>query len=454
MNKLLNIFLPLVLALCTLTFASESLLSSTAKINLHQGSNLTNLLPAGSHHGCAAADDQEHIDLDALLKLAEENKKLLSQDQPVLDKKTKILQANNAHYQSLQRQVLPEGKVKFADCLETTYEYEDEPENELNPLLLQAINENRADDVEKLLDDGADIDCKTKYSVSALALSAKSANLEIFKLLLTKNPTIQGENSYSETILHQAVKGNNPKIISALLGTKQLPKKYLAHKSAFDETPLKLAIRNRNPAIFAQLLKVGAQLQDSDLVDEEIMPAIQEQIIRARSSTEQKTLNKQFLDVVKSSDTCSVINYICNGANVNARDDLGETALMLACASANEDAVEQLVKLGADLDAQNYFGAATATHQAIQAACLPVIKKLVSAGTSLTIKDQNNSTPVMLAKQINKNSPSHINLEIENYLSQVEARRKLSRKLFSTSIGLSIGVGAAMAAYSIWQKLR
>ena len=455
MNKLLNIVLPLVLALCIPTFASESLLSSRNKITLHQGSNLPNLLPAGSHQRCVVADDQELKALDALLELAEKNKKSLSQDQPVLNKKLKILQANNAHHQSFQRQELPiEGKVKFAECLETMHEYEKVAENELNPHLLQAIEQNSLDQVEKLLDDGADIDCKTKYSVSALALSARSANLEIFKLLLTKNPIIQGENSYSETILHQAVKGNNPKIISALLGTKQLPIKYLVHKSALDETPLKLAIRNSNPAIFAQLLKVGAKIQDFDLIDEEIVPAIQEQIVRAKSNPQQKVLNKQFLDVVKTSDTCSVINYVCNGADINARDDLGETALMIAVKSENEDTIEQLIKLGADVNRQNYFGGVTATHQAVQAACLPIIKKLVSSKADLTIKDQNNLTPVMLAQQINQNVESQINRDIEQYLLQVEARRKLSQKLFSTSIGLSIGVGAVMAVYSIWQKSR
>jgi ankyrin repeat protein len=442
-KKLLKIVLSLVLPVA----ASDML-----KFKKHKKDS------AGAEHFASELTPEAHIqlehnNLDKLLKLAEQNKALNTSSK--LDKKIKIFQANTAHAQSLLQQGLPiESKLKFAENLVTRHEYEEAPENELNPLLLQAILQNSHDQVEKLLDDGADVDCKTKFSVSALALSAKSANLEIFKLLLTRNPAIQGENSYSETILHQACKGNNPKIISALLGTKQLPKKYLDHISAFEETPLKLAIRNSNPAIFAQLLKVGAQLQDSDLVDEEIMQAIQEQIIRARSSTEQKTLNKQFLDVVKSSDTSSIINYVCNGADVNARDDLGETALMIAVKSENEDTIDQLLKLGANINAQNYFGGVTATHKAVQSACLPIIKKLVSSKADLTIKDDNQLTPIMLAQQINRGAKSQIHNDIEQYLLQVDVRRKLYKKLFSASIGLSIGVGATLTAYSIWQKSR
>lgn len=429
MKKLINIILSIVLVASIQTFASEVPRLKSNNLDLN--------------------------DLDVLLELAEKNKKLLNQDQPVLDKKMKILQANTVHYQNLQRQGLPiEGKVRFDDSLVTRYEYDEAPENELNPLLLQAINENRADDVEKLLEDGAEVDCKTESGHAAIDLSARLSNLNIFKLLLTKNPKIQGENKHGETILHHAVKGNDPKIISSLLGTKQLPKRYLDHKSHLDETPLKLAIRNNNPAIFAQLLKVGAQIKDSDLADEEIMPAIREQIVRAKSSPQQKTLNKQFLDVVKTSDTYSVINYVCNGADINARDDLGETALMLACASANEEIIEQLLKLGADVNAQNYFGGSTATHQAVKSACLPIIKKLATAGADLTVKDHQNLTPVMFAQQINQRSPCDVNRDIEQYLLQVEAKRKYSQKLFSTSIGLSIGVGAVMAVYSIWQKSR
>lgn len=453
MKKLLNFVLFLVSTAVRYSVASERSLELRDKIVPHQGSKQPNFQASGLQKASAANVYLELHGLDELLELAKKNK--LSQEAPKLDKKTKILQANAVYLESLQHRGLPiESKVQFADNLVTRHEYEEAPENELNPLLLQAINENSHDQVEKLLDDGADVDCKTKLGVAALGLSAKVANLEIFKLLLTRNPAIQGESSYSETILHQAVKGNNPKIISALLGTKQLPKKYLDHKSAFDETPLKLAIRNSNPAIFAQLLKVGAQLQHSDLVDEEVMPAIQEQIICARSSTEQKTLNKQFLDVVKSSDTSSIINYVCNGADVNARDDLGETALMIAVKSENEDTIDQLLKLGANINAQNYFGGVTATHKAVQSACLPIIKKLVSSKADLTIKDDNQLTPIMLAQQINRGAKSQIHNDIEQYLLQVDVRRKLYKKLFSASIGLSIGVGATLTAYSIWQKSR
>jgi ankyrin repeat protein len=441
-NKILNIILSLVLPAA----ASDMLTSQKHEKDSTGAEHFSSeLMPA-------AYVQLEHNNLDELLKLAEQNKALNTSGK--LDKKIKILQANTAHAQSLLHQGLSiEGKVKFNDNL-LRHEYEAEPENDLNPLLLQSIKEDRPELVAQLLEDGADVDCKNEFGFAALGISARMANPEIFKLLLSKNPKIHGESKTGETILHYAVKGNNPKIISALLGTKQLPKLYLDHNSNLDETPLKLAIRNNNPAIFAQLLKVGAQIKDSDLKHEDLIPAINEQISRSKSSTQQKTINKQFLDVAKSSDTSSIINYVCNGADVNARDDLGETALMIACGAANEDTIEQLIKLGANVNLQNYFGGFTATHQAVQSACLPVIKKLVSSKADLTIKDQNSLTPITLAQQINRDSKNQVHNDIEQYLLQAEASRKLAKKLFSASIGLSIAVGAAIASYSIWQKSR
>jgi ankyrin repeat protein len=442
MNKqILKIILSLVLPAA----ASDALTSRRLKID---STNANLVMQNFTPETTPAA----HAQLDALLELAEQNKAFNTSSK--LDKKTKILQANADHAESLPRQGLPiEGKVKFNDSL-LRHEYEAEPENDLNPLLLQAIKEDRPELVAQLLDDGADVDCKNEFGVAALGISARMANLEIFKLLLSKNPKIQGESKTGETVLHYAVKGNNPKIISALLGTKQLPKLYLDHISNLDETPLKLAIRKNNPAIFAQLLKVGAQIKDSDLKNEDLIPAINEQISRAKSSTEQKTINKQFLDVAKSSDTSSIINYVCNAADVNARDDLGETALMIAVKLENEDTIDQLLKLGANINAQNYFGGVTATHQAVQSACLPIIKKLVSSKADLTIKDDNQLTPIMLAQKINRDAKNQVHNDIEQYLLQAEASRKLYKKLFSASIRLSIVVGATLTAYSIWLKSR
>lgn len=450
MNKqILKIILSLVLPAA----ASDALTSHRLKIDSTDANHAwQDFTPETAPAAHAQTVHLEYHNLDALLKLAEQNKDLNTSSK--LDKKTKILRANAAHAASLLCQGLPiEGKVKFNDSLHR-HEYEAKPANDLNPLLLQAIKEDRPELVAQLLEDGADVDCKNEFGVAALGISARMANPEIFKLLLSKNPKIQGESKTGETVLHYAVKGNNPKIISALLGTKQLPKLYLDHNSNLDETPLKLAIRNNNPIIFAQLLKVGAQIKESDLINEEIIPAIREQIIRAKSSTQQKTINKQFLEVAKSSDTSSIINYVCNGADINARDDLGETALMIAVKLENEDTIDQLLKLGANINAQNYLGGVTATHQAVQSACLPIVRKLVSKGADLTIKDNNQLTPIMLAQQIKREAKNQVHNDIEQYLLQAEASRKLYKKIFSASIGLSIVVGATLTAYSIWQKSR
>lgn len=359
----------------------------------------------------------------------------------------------------MRRQVLPkglpkglpiEGSVRFAENNPHLFEYAPEPENEFNGMLLQAIRDNQFEQAEKALADGAEIDCKTEQDVTALGLAARLAREEIFKLLLRHEPKIVGEDRLGNTILLQAVHGDNAGIISALVQSQKLPKKYLDQKNNHAESPLKLAARNGNPAIFAQLLKLGAQIKD-DFCQQALIPCIEQQISRALESSQKKDLNKQFLNVVKGSDVSSVLNYVCNGADINARDDLGETALMVAVRLANDDTIDELIKLGAKINAQNYFGGMTALHQAVQYDRLPAVKLLTSSRADLSILDSNGYTPVMLAQQLSKDS-SKQGRDIEQYLRRIKARQDLYKKLFNVSMGLSVGIGATVGIYSIYQK--
>lgn len=63
-----------------------------------------------------------------------------------------------------------------------------------------------------------------------------------------------------------------------------------------------------------------------------------------------------FLELCKSGDAKKVEQAIMNGANVNAKDNNGWTALMLVTLNNHAETAELLLKHGADVDAKNNYG--------------------------------------------------------------------------------------------------
>ena len=66
--------------------------------------------------------------------------------------------------------------------------------------------------------------------------------------------------------------------------------------------------------------------------------------------------DSKFVELCKSGDAARVEEVIIDGANVNAKDNYGETALMCATCLNNNEKVELLLKHGADVNAKDNFG--------------------------------------------------------------------------------------------------
>jgi Ankyrin repeats (3 copies) len=94
---------------------------------------------------------------------------------------------------------------------------------------------------------------------------------------------------------------------------------------------------------------------------------------------------------------------IAAGANLEAKNDLGETPLALACKHGHLDSVRILVNAGADINAKDNNGK-TPLALAIegQRENEEVVKVLIQAGADINAQDNVGNTPLMKAIQLRK----------------------------------------------------
>jgi len=100
---------------------------------------------------------------------------------------------------------------------------------------------------------------------------------------------------------------------------------------------------------------------------------------------------------VKWSHTDLVKLLINNGADVNATNKLGDTSLIEAAKENNKDVVALLVDAGSDIDAQQGLFLNTSLHWAAEKGHKPVVQLLIESGASVDSKNRRGETPVDLA---------------------------------------------------------
>jgi ankyrin repeat protein len=88
---------------------------------------------------------------------------------------------------------------------------------------------------------------------------------------------------------------------------------------------------------------------------------------------------------------------LSRGADVNAKDLIGETALLFAVINNNQKCVDQLLAGGADPNAQTTPQGTTPLLQATEFGRIGIVRSLLAAGADVNLPDAQGSTPLMLA---------------------------------------------------------
>jgi len=104
-------------------------------------------------------------------------------------------------------------------------------------------------------------------------------------------------------------------------------------------------------------------------------------------------------DAAMEGHAACVREFIANGANPNAVDEVGKTALHLACFVGGPDVldVRVLIDAGANMDAADSYNR-TPMHTAAFFGRQPTVLGLVNAGANFDAVDRSGRTPLQLAK--------------------------------------------------------
>jgi ankyrin repeat protein len=129
-----------------------------------------------------------------------------------------------------------------------------------------------------------------------------------------------------------------------------------------------------------------------------LMPAIgtygAEQIYSAGNFY--RDLNTALFDVINRGLGKEALVLIQQGANIEARDRSGNTALLLAATTARSKLVKELIEMGANINHQNLIGS-TAILQAASADRGKNVAILLEAGAEFNVRNNKGLTPITAA---------------------------------------------------------
>ena len=122
--------------------------------------------------------------------------------------------------------------------------------------------------------------------------------------------------------------------------------------------------------------------------------------------------DEDFVELCKNGTVQEIRSELLKGANPNAKNDNGVTALMLAAGNNfNSEVLSLLLKAGADVNAKNQWGG-TALMEVVRFNPPVVVSILLKAGADVNAKNNSGGTTLMAAAAKNKD-PEVISLLLE-----------------------------------------
>jgi ankyrin repeat protein len=315
--------------------------------------------------------------------------------------------------------------------------------NEGQTALFMAVAGNKKEVTELLLANKADVNVRTRSDISILDKTVELGALNLVKLLLSRGAAINAKRRTGMTALVQAIAAGNEQLVEFFLSQhadaniryeakfldgpdQPNPQGYQGINLRTQLTPLMLAAHDGNPSIARHLLKAGAEV---NAVDGGGVTALHWAVKRDR---------KELVDFLLEA-----------GAEPNTKDRLGLTPLWTAASLGRESVVRALLERGARPNLPDEIESPLSV--AVRYRHKEVIELLLERGADLAAADQRGQTALDVAKakqqvavERGRNLPSIGEDELVALLRSRGASEFTPRKGFITYCRISHGVNFAI----------
>ncbi len=362
----------------------------------------------------------------------------------------------------------------------------------------KGLLDRRAETAKLLINHGIDVNAKLKYDGStALIWAAFLGDVELAKLLLDKGADVDSGLTDGRTPLLCAVTGSlgtrplkklgslsdatagnqsKPQVATSLAGRQiEVAKLLLDHKAdtnaklADGATALMWASILGQTEMVKLLLEHGA---DADLGLSDGSTPLQWAALYDRTGVVKLLAQHGGKGALAAAASIGlrdqVLSLLDEGADVNAKDALGTTALMACSRGGNPETTGLLLDMGADVNAKDERGW-TALSEAVWKGHLEVAALLLDKGADSDVGDKSGWTPLILAAWNGQSEAVKLLVERGANVNAKDAfgktafmravemgRRDVAALLLDTGADVNAGEPdgrTAMTAAAAWQDL-
>lgn len=208
-------------------------------------------------------------------------------------------------------------------------------------VFFRAIYDNDTAKISEFLNNGFDINVMNKNGENAVNVAIASGNFNVLKYLIDKGANLNSTSDTGIPPLSQAIIEYNKQAIDILLNSKKVDM-YYVWGEMWTGSPLYIACSKANVYALEKMVEHGADLK-YDFSEYNAVPLVHYALSY-----------KQF---IKNEDYRELIAFlILNKADINAKNNQGQTPLMVALKNGDIDAFNALTAGGADVTIKDNNG--------------------------------------------------------------------------------------------------
>ena len=301
-----------------------------------------------------------------------------------------------------------QGHMEVAEKLRSIHK-----KNMINKDLYNAVLQCEIKTVRALLQKGADINFKDASGNTILHKAVLTGNSQAVEILINEGANVNAQDAKGVTPLYKAALEGNKNSINMLLkaGAQMKARKEGgrasvrlddAHKNASKETPLHYAARNGEASSIEALLGKGANI---NAIDQNGDTPIHVAIRNGRVDAVEALL-KADKDINKNQKALSLLMLaemlghkgIAEKLRSIDAQNMTQKELHKATLQGDIKTIRALLKKGADINIKDESGN-TPLHDAVRKGDIDSVKILLKAGAKTNIKDKAARTPLELAEK-------------------------------------------------------